>query len=270
MKLLLTSFTAVLLALCPHALQAAIILGPDSFDSQGSWVSRAPAGGGATFTGQATITGATNGQPSALYHSFSSQTLADGETLRLSVDVSTPNTTSRARDIRVAFGFANPLISGDGTAVGVPLSGYLLTLPSGGNTTDPRVSWTDNGGSDINFFNTGSSTVIGSPGLSNTVSVGTSFVPLVYEITRTGTDLSFTGSLDGTAFTGSVLATGADVISGYQFNTVGLAYLFQPGQTANFDNLTVELIPEPSSLGLMGGVLLFGAARRLRRRRGAY
>jgi hypothetical protein len=188
--------------------------------------------------------------------------LQDGQTLRVSVDVTAYNAASRATDVRIGLGFATSAISGTSSTLTVPLNGYSCTAPSGGDTDNPRVSWVDSSGANQNFFNAATAS-LGSMTLDDSVSISTTPKTLVWEITRSAGDLVFSGSLDGTAFGTTTVATGANVISGFQFNTVGLAYAYAASQTVEYDNLRVEVIPEPATLGLF----LLGSAGALVLRR---
>ncbi|MCF7818837.1 MAG: hypothetical protein K9M54_13250 [Kiritimatiellales bacterium] len=113
------------------------------------------------------------------------------------------------------------------------------------------MSWVNPGAGTLNFFNSATA-LVGDMALDNSVSVGTTSITWVWEVTRSGSDLVFSGSLGGTAF-GSTTATGANVLQNFQFNTVGLGYVFSTAaETATYDNLKIEVIPEPASFSLIG------------------
>ncbi|MCF7818839.1 MAG: sialate O-acetylesterase, partial [Kiritimatiellales bacterium] len=219
------------------------VLVNDNLDAgQGSWATRAALVGTVVFADAAVKVSPhpTNGQPGAAYLSFSTVTLQDGATLRMTVDVSTTDTLTDARNLRIGLGSANPLITGNSTTITVPLTGYSCSAPSGGNATDPRVSWVNSGAGALNFFNS-STALIGDMALDNSVSVGTNPVTWVWAVTRSGSDLIFSGSLGGTAFGSTVVASGANVISNFQFNTVGLGYAYSMGEVATYDNVRLEV-----------------------------
>jgi hypothetical protein len=221
------------------AVGADVVVDEDFSGGQGSWATRAASGGVIFTNGAVNIAPSPNGQPGAAYLSYTPTTLADGETLRLTVDVSTTATQAKSRDVRMALGFADPLISGDSTSLAVPLSGYLVTLPTGDDNTDSRVTWNDGTSGDINFFNY-STQNLGDLALDNNYYVDSTAREWIFEITRSGNDLIFSGSFDGSVYSTSVTAAGVDVIPGFEFNTVGLAYAYNAGETVTYDNLRVE------------------------------
>lgn len=231
---------------------SASIVFQDNFDSgKGTWANRlASTNYSVNFTGgQVKIKN--NGQPTATYHDFTETVLADGKTLRLTVDVATDSAVAQGGALRIGLGFAKSAITGDAAAGNVPLSGYYITVPSVGSTNDPKVTWTSPGvGSGTsNFFNSATA-LIGAPTLDNSVSVSSTMKTWVIDVTRSGTNLLFTGSLDGTAFGATVIASGSNVISGFTFNELALANYSAGGATATYDNLKVEVIPEPTTIGL--------------------
>lgn len=243
---------ALFLAASPFLMADTLVDDDFSSNSQGGWVrvGSTANGGAVNFSGgDAAITlDSVNGQPHSIYHSFPTVTLAeDGDSLQLTADVKVSYTSQNDQSVRVGLGFANPLIGANQGSAAVPLDGYHMTLPSGtGETFDPVFRWIDRfvlvpATGNVNFFNPGASAVqLGQPSLDNTVSVGTTLKTLVMRIERSGTDLVFSGSLDGQAFGNTVAATGANVIDNYQFNTVGLSLAYETGQTATYDNVTVE------------------------------
>lgn len=217
------------------------ILVDDFSAGKGDWATRSNSPTNVVFTnGVVRISpNPNNGQPGSAYLGFDTVTLLDGETLRMSADVATDYAEPKLRDLRIALGLANPAIAGDSTVLAVPMDGYLATMPSGGSTTNSRVSWIDAAGGTINFFNA-STALVGDIPLGESVSATNTLKTWVLEITRSDSNLVFTGSFDGTAFGGSATATGAAVIANFKFNTLGLGYAYATGQIATFDNVKLE------------------------------
>lgn len=221
--------------------RATVIVSNDFSSGQGDWARRGNPVTLIAFTnGAVNITPMANGQPCAAYLSFSPVTLQDGDMLRMTVDVSSATVVSGAKLIRSGFGFADPLITGDAVSSSVPMRGYTCSLPSAGNATDPAVTWI-NTGAPVNFFNTATAN-IGNMSLVNTVSVGSTPKTWVFEATRSGNDIIFSGSLGGTAFGSTATATGGNVISNFQFNTVGLAAYVDQTAPVIYDNVKIELV----------------------------
>lgn len=245
---------AMVVALVGATANASVIVDENFSGGQGSWAIRASVDKVVFADGVVKVSpNPSTGQPGAAYLAFSTVTLQDGQTLRMTVNVANTRTALKAtdRDVRIGLGFADAAITGTSTTLAVPLDGYSLSAPSAGSGTDPRASWIDANGGAINFFNSATATV-GDMALNNGVSIGTSLGTWVWEVTRSGSDLIFSGSLNGTAFTSTATATGANVVQNFQFNTVGLAYAYSTGEIATFDNLKIEVIPEPASLSLIG------------------
>jgi hypothetical protein len=231
---------------------------------KGSWVTRAQAGyavfNGSTFS----IRGWDVNQPGAAYLAFAPTTLQDGQTLRLSADVKVSDPTGTGYSVRMGLGYANPIMNTDVASVNATLSGYFLQLPTQGDTAwNPRV-WkvTDSsGGSGVNFFATGTS--LGFPLSSEKVS-NSSMTPILFEITRTGNNLSFSTTLNGNTST-TVTENNA---ANFQFNTMGLAYGYAGTATATYDNVKIDVVPEPATIGMLSiGALGLMLARRYLARR---
>ena len=214
----------------------------ETFDAgQGGWATRCAEGNVRFTNGVVSITPNINGQPGAAYISYAPVTLADGETLRLSVDVSATQTSAGRRNIRIGLGSASPAIAGDSALISVPFSGYLATLPLGDDNTDSRITWNSAASGDINFFNNATATV-GDLGLDDSLYVDSTPKEWILDIMRVGDTLQFSGSFDGSAFSGTVpTASGDNLLSDFTFNTLGLAYAYSPGETAVYDNVRLEV-----------------------------
>jgi hypothetical protein len=180
-------------------------------------------------------------QPVAAYTGFGPIVLQDGDSLRLTVQVASAHPEPRPRDIRIALGYAPHAITGLSQTLAVPLSGYFIALPSGGAANNPRISWVDNEGEDINFFNRVTSN-IGNPRLTGGASVGINWTTVVFEIRREGNRLAFAGNLGEVDIAPTARASGDHLIEGFQFNTVGLACAFAAGHKVAFRNLKLEWI----------------------------
>lgn len=220
------------------------VLVNDNLDAgRGEWATRSAAGKVVFTNGVVQVSpNASTGQPGAAYLSFDTVTLQDGQTLRLTVDVANSRTTLKAtdRDIRIGLGYAEPPITGTSATLTVPLDGYSLSAPSAGSATDSRATWVNAAGGVINFFNSATASA-GDLSLDNSVWVSTSPSTWVWEVTRSGTNLVFSGSLAGTAYATTGLASGANVIANFQFNTIGLAYAYSMGEVATYDNVRLEV-----------------------------
>ncbi|MCF7818838.1 MAG: hypothetical protein K9M54_13255 [Kiritimatiellales bacterium] len=90
------------MALVGATANASVIV-DENFDAgQGSWVKRANPLTSIAFTGGAVnINPQANTQPNATNLSFDAVTLQDGETLRMTVDISTTDALSDARNLRI-------------------------------------------------------------------------------------------------------------------------------------------------------------------------
>lgn len=209
----------------------------DFSGGQGSWAARG-AEESIRFEDGAMDMTPTGARSAAAYHVFDPIALRDGETLRLTVDVSTDRADPRAGDIRVGLGFAHPPIL-SAAEQAVPLAGYYLRIPSGGDTRDIPVMWKPETMEPDYFFDDSGTVSLGQ--LGNTRTVGSVPVELVFEITRSGEELIFSGRLDGAVQTTTATATGDQVIDRFLFNTVGLAYRHSSDHTVTYDNVRVEL-----------------------------
>jgi hypothetical protein len=219
------------------------VLYEDFSGGQGHWVIR---GGDSFFSNETAYAAANaNGQPGAVYQDFDPVTLQDGDTLRLTVEVATDDTTARNRDIRVGLCLADPIFTGSSETV----SGYSISVPSGGSGTDPRIAWVQDPGGGINFFNS-QTALVGDAALDNNVWVSETPKTWVVQVDRVGSNLVFSGSLDGTAYGTAVTASVPNIVSNYTFNTVGLAHVYGSGYKAAYDNVKVEYNPNPETIEL--------------------
>ena len=218
------------------------LLADETFDAgKGDWAVIAQSGKSLFEGGAMKLSSWDDNQPASGYLDFPDLTLKEGETLSLSVDISTTRADARASDIRFGLGFADPAITADPASVFVPLSGYSCWIPSAGDDSDVSIIRVDAAGSMANFFNAGTS--LGTMAVATTSAVGTSSVPCTFQITRSGDDLLFSGSIDGNIYESVVVATGADVFSDFKYNTIALGYASSPSDFVSYDNVRLELIP---------------------------
>ena len=93
-------------------------------------------------------------------------------------------------------------------------------------------------------------TPLGSAALDDAASITDVPKRAVLDITRSGSELLLSGSLDGWDFSTAVTAAGANVISNFQFNTIALGYAFSNSKVATYDNIALEVLGEPSATSL--------------------
>jgi hypothetical protein len=218
-----------------------LLVDEDMDAGKGAWSVFAQSGKSSFEGGAMKLSSWDNYQPASAYFDFPDVTLKDGHTLSLSVDISTTRTEARASDIRFGLGFADPAITVDPASVLVSLSGYSCWIPSAGDASDVFVIRVDAAGGPANFFNSGTSP--GAMAVATTSAVGTTSVPCMFQITRRGDELVFSGSIDGNTYESMVVATGADVFSDFKYNTIALGYAWSPSDFVSYDNVRLELIP---------------------------
>jgi len=258
--------TIALLPFSSPALSQVIIQDDFSPSSSGNWATRLIDSASVQFTNALQLTpNAGVPEPAAAYRSFSSVALADGQILRMTFNVAVSVAAAQPYNVRFGLGFADPLITGDSANLGVPLRGYYAILPIANNTTQGAILNFVNGSasSPANFFNAETANLEIGPTFASGAAVTTSPKPVVWEIVRAGSNLTFSGSLNGTVFS-SGTATGANVLPDFEFNTVGFAYMGD-GNTASYTDFTLEVVPEPSTLSLLsvfGLIITFLAIKR--------
>jgi hypothetical protein len=261
MKILKTILLSAITLLPFSSPALAQVILQDNFaaSSSGNWATRLGSSGNITFS-DALVISTGNATVATAYRSFSTVSLADGQTLRMTFNVSVANELDRSYRIRFGLGFSNPLITGTSTTLTVPMSGYYAAFSTAPNTTAPSMNYVSaNATNQKDFFSVETARIGNGP--TNT-SVSTTTQAVVLDITRVGGDLTFSGSLGATALSLGT-ATGANVLSNFEFNTVGFNnYLTSP--TVSYTNFTLSVIPEPSTLAYLGGlmVVLFTIKRR--------
>ncbi len=212
---------------------AKVVFEDDFSDGLHDWALRASSSAIVVFEpGKLELTlGPDCSQPLSAFRSFNPIALADGDRLQLLVYVSSLNSDRRSRDLRIAIGFADPLIRNPPTGnLNIPMAGYYTTAPSGGSTSNPEVRRTGFE-SGVNFFNTNEN-LIGIMRNNQSVPIDGTAIPWVFEIIRVGDELIFSGSLNGVQFSNSIFASGADIIDDFTFNTAGISHGFSAGESA--------------------------------------
>jgi hypothetical protein len=249
--------TIALLPFSSPALSQVVLQDNFASSSASNWAGRFIDGASVQFNDALELTpNAGNPEPAAAYRSFSSVALADGQILRMTFNVAVSDAAGQPYNVRFGLGFADPLITGTTGDLGVPLRGYYAILPIANNTTQGAILNFVNGSeiSPVNFFNAETANLEIGPTFASGAAVTTSPKSVVWEIARVGSNLAFSGSLDGTVFS-SGTATGANVLPDFEFNTVGFAYALD-GNTGSYTNFTLEVIPEPSTLAYLGGLMV--------------
>jgi len=217
-----------------------LLLVQDDFSSQNpAWAFSGPAGSKAEIAGGAlTLTVSDRSSlSSAAYLPFRTIELKDGQILQLRVEVSTATKGERAADIRMGLGFSDPVVApGSDSKAGV--SGYFTGAPSGkGRSIHYRRHDASREKSDFLY---GVTETLG--GGLNRAFVSSEPTEWIFEISRSGDRLSFSGGLAGEMFPGGVFAEGDQVIPDFRFNTIALGYLYSRGQSCTFHNVSLELI----------------------------
>lgn len=209
------------------------------------WVEYANGRGAYDFgtTGAATIS-PNIGQPPSMWYPFADRVLADGETLRLSVDVMKTGATAQGSAVRFGLGYGDPLATGGGNP---PVDGYQFTVASLGNDTDPAVQWMD-GTPTINWGNA-QTTGHGSLALDNNDAytiTDSELRTVQIDLKRSGTDyiarITVNGGQSGTQTWSSV-----GEIDDFKFNTIGLLAPYNAGEVFTFDNVVVQVLAAPDA-----------------------
>ncbi len=208
------------------------------------WVEYANGRGAYDFgtTGAATISPNT-GQPPSMWYPFADRVLADGETLRLSVDVMKTG-AAQGTALRLGLGYGDPLATGGGNP---PVDGYQFSVASLGDDTDPQVQWMD-GTPTINWGNA-ATYELGSLALDNNddyTLTNSKLRTVQIDLKRSGTDyiarMTVNGGQSGTQTWSSV-----GEIDDFKFNTIGLLAPYNAGKVFTFDNVVVEVLAAPDA-----------------------
>ena len=211
-------------------------------DTADGWVEYANGRGAYDFgtSGAATIS-PTNGQPPSMWYPFADRVLADGETLRLSVDVMKTG-AAQGTAVRFGLGYGDPLATGGGNP---PVDGYQFSVASLGDDTDPAVNWMQ---APINWGNA-ETTGRGSLALDNNDAytiTDSELRTVQIDLKRSGTDyiarMTVNGGQSGTQTWSSV-----GEIDDFKFNTIGLLAPYNSGEVFTFDNVVVQVLAAPDA-----------------------
>jgi hypothetical protein len=199
-------------------------------------------------------------QPAGLWHTFTDTTLADGEILRLTVDVMMSATNAQTRPIRFGLGYASGAISGGN------VDGYQIGITHNGTLSDPRVTWLDGDPGGINWGNA-LTTDHGYMAMADNDDYSvthTEMRTVQFDLERSGTDYIARAEVNG-GVSGTTSWSSVGEISNFKFNAVGMLTPYNDGETWTYDNVTVEVIPEPATIAILGiGGLFMMLVRRLR------
>jgi len=237
-------FSISLLAFITPVFSEVIFQDDFGVGSSDNWATRLLPGASIEFRDALILTpNADDPQPASAYRSFQSVSLADGEVLRITFEVSASSPDALHQNLKIGLGFADPLIIETSGDLGVPLRGYNATLPI--NTTyGSVVRWVDgSSNNELNFFNDETVVVGSSSSFPAGASVTTVSKTVAWEIARYGSTLEFSGSLDGTEFS-SGTAMGENVLPDFEFNTVGVSFAYD-GASVTYENLKLEVIRKP-------------------------
>lgn len=260
---------AFALALLTTTSRAAVVFTDTFATGTGNWFTGGSSGTLQNSSGQLSWSpSGTNNDNYSIGRSFSPESVAVGETIRLTMDY-TQNAATAGDIIRVGFyDVANPITANAWSTSGstvAAFSGYYGFIRDNGTTSQlRRESVTDTtaatNGPTVNTSVNALSNLTGT-GTTFNIIQGTSY-KIVFELTRTSSTLmsavykltSSDGLTTHQNITGDTTALLVD-----SFDTV----VIRPNGAVLLDNIEVSVIPEPSA-ALLGG---FGILTLLRRRR---
>ena len=256
MKIVNKMFLATVLCMSAHA---SVIVSEDFTEGQGNWAVVAYANVSSLVSfqgGSVNIAGHSSG-PSAVYLKFADVILQDGETLRLTANVTTTS-TSENYTFRMGLGYAYSGFPAEGTyssTLSVPMDGYYVSAPSGSSTANiaSRYVFTDAGASPQVFFSptTAGSVNFGTSVMTTDETLTSTIEPWVWEISRVGDDLMFSGSISGVAFGNTFTVPTTSLISDHTFNTLGFSSV-NANRAIQVYDVQLALIPEPATIGMLG------------------
>ena len=260
---------ATAIALFTTSSEAAIVFTDTFASGTASWYT-----GGSTGTLQNTSgqldwsPSGTNNDTYSIGRSFSSQTVAVGETIRLTMDY-TQNAATSGDIIRVGFyDVTNAISANEWSTSGSTIaaySGYYGFIRDNGTTSQLRRESV----TDTTAATNGPTVNTTVNALSNLTGTFTTFdivqstsYKIVFEATRTSSTLMSVTykltSLDGASIYQNITGDTTALLMN-SFDTV----VIRPNGPALFDNIEVSVIPEPTA-ALLGGI---GFLMLLRRRR---
>lgn len=226
-------------SITPVKAEESVLINDDFESGQGRWAVR----GHKKFTsfsdGSIKLTGVPNGFPIAVYLPIEPVHLEDGQTLRVSADVSTTRDTPRQADIRMGLGFSADKIQDD-IKMAVGMTGFHFSIPSGGIASGIRATFVKDTGNPEIFFNAPKAgRLIGEADVSDSVS--SSPKTWIVEVTRKENLLQLSGGLGGKAVLMPVELDGKWSDKELTFNTIGFAYAFAPNEVLTIDNVKISL-----------------------------
>lgn len=260
---------AFALALLTTTSQGTVIF-TDTFDSgTGSWFKAGTENTLSNSSGQLSWssgnTGTTDAIRQVIGRNFGTQTLNVGETIRLTLDY-TQDSATTGNLLRVGLYDVGTQITGDGWSTSETLigtfAGYTGFIRDSATTSTIRTD----SGTDTSATNTGP-TIAGTQ-LTTIAGTGTTFdilastqYKVIFELTRTSATqmdaIYRLASFDGLTTHQNI--TGSTTIVQGDFDTVVLRSIVP----SLFDNVQLEIIPEPSA-ALLGGLGLLALLRRRR------
>lgn len=273
-----SALAAAGLALLTATSHATVIFTDDfTAAGTGNWYigSNANQGGDSTVTNTAgqlqfTIGGAQN-KDEIIGRSFTESSIAVGETIRLTYDYRQTSATGILRAGLVDRSAAALTgedwaytTSGTGSGTYAGYSTFFRDGSASGNVARAEAASFDNG--DTTGYPTGSSglTTITSPANTQNFNInddGSITYQALFEITRTATGVETLFSLSS-GLTTHLSVAGVHT-TGSPFTTFDTAVLRLDQGTGFFDNIQVEIIPEPHT-ALLGGLGLLALLRRRR------
>jgi hypothetical protein len=261
------SLAAACCALLAATSHAATIVFTDTFDSgTGSWYTGGSTGTLSNSSSQLSwAPGATNDITRAIGRSFTSQTVAVGQTIRVTFDY-TQNAATVSDILRVGlYDVANPIAANQwstaGTTVGA-FNGYYGFIRDNGTTSLIRTE----SATDTTTVATGPTVETVAPTFGTIAGTTTTFdiiqstqYQVVFELTRTSsTEMSSVYRLSSGATIHQNI-TGSTPVVQDSFDTL----VIRPNGSILLDNIQVTIIPEPTA-ALLGGLGMLALLRRRR------
>jgi hypothetical protein len=258
------------LALVTSSSHSAVIF-TDAFASgTGDWYTGGSTGTLANSSGQLSWTpSAVNDVTRTVGRSFTPQTLAVGETIRISFDY-TQNAATASDIIRVGlYDVANPISANEWSTAGTTVGGFAgyYGFFRDNDFSNPNLLRTDSG-TDTTSLANGPTMSVAAATFSTIAGQTTTFnivqstqYQAVYELTRTSSTVMSSVFKLSSGVTTHQLMTGSTLsgVFGSSFDTV----VIRPNGPILLDNIQVSVIPEPSA-ALIGGLGLIALLRRRR------
>lgn len=251
------------------ALSNATTVFNDTFDSgTGSWYKASTSGVLSNSSGKLSWTENGNGVPETIGRSFTSKTLAVGETIRLTFDFSW-TTTNNTNILRTGLYNTTNAITADDWAgtneIGAWEGYYTFVRDASGSGNIARMDFATSASNAVAPTNAGTGITDGTNGTNFDILNSVTYQGM-FEVTRatatTTTTLFTLSTTSGEITTNHFNVTGTTTTLYNTFNAV----VIKTGAdrpVSLFDNVQVSVIPEPSAAALGA----FGLLALLRRRR---